>query len=120
MNSNQKRCFIARKIGGNPLPKHNWDERDDRRYFICSNCAEYIGWGDYREGKGVYSDECANTDKDFPNDLNAMKMAEHFLDEKQRLAYVKNLLRSSDLFFLLNADSEQRADAFIKVFEDEI
>jgi hypothetical protein len=67
----------------------------------------------------------ADTDKDWPNDLNACHEFEEKLDEKQRKEYARFLnegygmigMNLSDGFLLLHATAEQRCRAFVATME---
>lgn len=76
MTNQQIRMAIAEFMGIESFHTHYWDERDDRRYFICTRCGEDVGWGEYSRNEGVTLEPCSGTEHNFPEDLNACHEAE--------------------------------------------
>lgn len=90
MNKKAQRIAIAGACGKTIHTRHDWGEQDDRRYFICTRCGEYIGWGDYSKDKGVFNAPCPGDINNYPEDLNAMYEAE---EQLIFMAGLKQILR---------------------------
>lgn len=127
MKDEEINAAISKAIGKESFQTHLWDERDDRRYFICQRCAESIGWGDYSKEKGVFSDSCRGDDKDYCNDLNAISEVEEKLTQEQRdrcYGEVWKIIRSlpptndcqqiENAWLVYHATARQHSEAFLR------
>lgn len=83
MNSKEINAAISDARLFQKHPKHIWEDRDERRYFECQRCEEYIGWGDFSKEKGVFNDPCRGDSANYVEDLNAIHEAIRALDDQK-------------------------------------
>lgn len=117
MTPEEMRMEIARHQGSKTFPKHDWDERDDRRYFVCTRCGERVGWGNYSKSIGVTLHPCSGDELDYPNDLNAMHEAELHLSVSDALRYEMGLAEVTRAAGvpIWRATSGQRCEVYVRV-----
>lgn len=111
----EARIAIAEACGEKIFPQHDWDARDDRRYFVCSRCDERIGWGDWSKENGVFNERCpGNKNTDYLNDLNAMSRAWMTLSNDDKIRCSQWLIKLS------GASLDLKTDIFLPIVLDDL
>lgn len=105
---------VAEFCGVKTYPLHDWQERDDRRYFVCTRCNKKIGWNYYSKKLPPREEPCIGTEQDFPNSLDACIDMEDILSDSE-LERMNGYLENCGCWPIWRATSLQRCEAFLKV-----
>lgn len=127
MNDNDFNVKISQFIGNEIKPNHNFEGRDDNRYFECLECGLTQSWSEYIKIKSHPNGLCPNTKDDYINDLNVIRYAENKVDYKYWI-FLHKIVHEPDMPMNHNFDMnclrlmgaasiKQRTEALIQWFE---
>lgn len=133
MTPEQQRIAISEYVGNKIRAEHEFDGKDENRYFECIYCGAYQSWSDYNKSKQHPDGPCANTKFDYSEDLNAICDAVRVFTQEQLRAYGEHLTKivasphgngfhlyvkypwtGDDVAALAFATAQQRSEAFLK------